>query len=127
MQIKVNAAQCTGCRLCVQICAIEKFSEVNPKKSRLRVDSFFPEPGTYRPVVCTECGACAEACPTGAIQKNAEGILQVVADACTECGACITACPEGVMMQWKQGIPYKCDFCWKCTEVCNTGALIKVL
>jgi formate hydrogenlyase subunit 6/NADH:ubiquinone oxidoreductase subunit I len=22
--------------------------------------------------------------------------------------------------------PIKCDFCWKCTEVCNTGAIVRV-
>ena len=126
MQIKVSPQHCTGCRLCVQVCTIEKFHEVNPKKARLRIEAKFPEPGTYHPTVCTECGICADTCPTEAIIKNENGALHVVEELCTVCGACIDACPENVMMRWKGGIPYKCDFCFMCTEVCNTGSIVKV-
>ena len=40
---------------------------------------------------CLACGACAEACPVGAIS---EGDIYVInADECIECGACAEACP----------------------------------
>lgn len=40
---------------------------------------------------CTDCGACAEVCPTGAIDVNN---VRITSDTlCTWCGACISICP----------------------------------
>lgn len=47
-----------------------------------------------RPVVqagCTDCGACREVCPVGAIEA---GPPARVTDACVHCFACHIACPE---------------------------------
>jgi Fe-S-cluster-containing dehydrogenase component len=126
MKIQVTASACTGCRLCRQVCAIEKLAETNPRRSRLRIDAHFPAPGTYEPIVCNECGDCAEACPGEAIVKNNLGVLYVDGERCDLCGLCVDACTPGVMMRWNDGVPEKCDFCGKCTEVCNTGALVRV-
>lgn len=123
MLLKVNPDHCSGCRLCLQICTMEKFGELNPKKARLKIEAAFPVPGKYRPVVCTGCGICRDICPVEAIVTNDRGALIVDAGKCIECGACIEACPEGVMRQWEGGTPFKCDFCGQCIEVCNTGAL----
>jgi len=124
MKIQVTSSACSGCRLCRQICAIEKFAVENPRRARLRVEARFPSPGTYHPQVCDQCGECAEACPTEAIAKNDAGVYSVDKEQCSLCGACVDACPTGVMM-WpdESEPPYKCDFCLRCVEVCNTGAL----
>ncbi|MCF0233344.1 MAG: 4Fe-4S binding protein [Thermoguttaceae bacterium] len=39
---------------------------------------------------CVACGACAEACPCGAIEIQD---VAVVSDDCAGCGACADACP----------------------------------
>ena len=126
MRIKVNKNNCTGCRLCLQICAIEHFNEINPSKSALRIEAQFPDPGKYRPVVCTQCGKCAEVCPEGAINQNKNGAYIVDNDKCTMCLNCIEACPVGVVFQHPdlQHVII-CDFCMKCTELCNTDAIVK--
>jgi ferredoxin len=41
---------------------------------------------------CIACGACAEACPVGAI-KEGDCKYEINADECIECGACAEACP----------------------------------
>ncbi len=41
--------------------------------------------------LCTECGACVEVCPSGAIK----GPFEVDATTCIKCCACIKQCPEG--------------------------------
>ncbi len=42
---------------------------------------------------CTGCGACAEACPNGAIAPG-NGIAR---DRCRDCGQCAPACPHGAL------------------------------
>ena len=70
MKIAVDAPKCTGCRLCMEICAIEHYHEINPKKAALNITAEFPVPGVYKPKVCIQCGVCAETCPVDAISEQ---------------------------------------------------------
>jgi len=128
MRIKVEKAKCTGCKLCQQICTIEHYHEINPKKAAIRIKAEFPVPGTFTPELCVQCGTCAEACPVEAIERaGSEGAYVIDPEKCTNCGVCIDACPIGVMCSHASApTPIKCDLCLKCTEVCNTGALTVV-
>jgi len=41
---------------------------------------------------CTNCGACEDECPVGAISES-DGKRVIDADTCTDCGACAEVCP----------------------------------
>ena len=51
---------------------------------------------------CTDCGACVEVCPVGAIAL-VDGKARVDEELCTGCGACVDACPEGAIQPVAQG------------------------
>ena len=51
-----------------------------------------------RPDGCTGCGACAGACPTGALTADSrEPRVLFTGVRCTGCGLCASGCPEGVL------------------------------
>ena len=126
MRIAVDFPKCTGCRLCQEICAIEHYHQINPKKAALNIVAEFPSPGVYKPMVCTQCGTCAEVCPVDAIVST-DGVYRINEDDCILCLQCVEACPEQCMRVHSDlQAPTKCDYCMKCTEVCNTGALTQV-
>jgi ferredoxin len=45
------------------------------------------------PEKCTGCGACADECPTDAIEMKDDKAV-VNEDECVDCGACVDVCPS---------------------------------
>jgi ferredoxin len=54
MEMRVNAEQCTGCGVCVEVCPT---GAIHLSKSLAVLDQ----------AVCTQCQACVDVCPAGAI------------------------------------------------------------
>jgi nitroreductase/NAD-dependent dihydropyrimidine dehydrogenase PreA subunit len=53
-------------------------------------------------VACTRDGMCAEVCPTGCIELDAEGLPRQVAEPlCIACGHCAAVCPHGALVNAK--------------------------
>ena len=126
MRIQVEQKECTGCRLCQQICAIAHYNEINPRKAAIAIAAEFPVPGTFHPKLCDQCGTCEEVCPESAISVK-DGAYVIDPELCTDCGICVDECPTGVIYTHADlETPIICDLCLKCTEVCNTGALMVV-
>jgi Fe-S-cluster-containing dehydrogenase component len=88
------------------------------------------------PVVCMHCDAptCAEVCPTDAIKRTADGVVQTARKPrCIACNNCVLACPFGVpKMKSDFELMMKCDMCYDrtsaglrpmCATVCPSGAL----
>lgn len=47
---------------------------------------------------CLSCGACAGACPVGAISEG-DGKFEIDASACISCGACAGTCPASAIAE----------------------------
>lgn len=45
---------------------------------------------------CVSCGACADACPVGAISQG-DSQYVIDAGACLDCGSCADTCPNGAI------------------------------
>lgn len=45
--------------------------------------------------LCTACGQCVGACPSGAIRRDNDGAVSLDKEACVRCGACVGSCPRG--------------------------------
>lgn len=123
MYLEVNAKNCTGCRVCLTVCSLAHFKEVNPRKAALAIESKFPSPGHFEPRVCNQCGVCAGVCPAEAIAEK-DGAYKIDPDKCTGCGECVEACPTKVMFLHNDSpVPIKCDLCRECIPVCGTKVL----
>jgi len=91
---------------------------------------------------CTDCCACAKACPKGLIQfvpqKEVKRVIcsnhdfgkaakSVCAVACVACGICVKSCPfQAIVLKEKLAVvdTAKCNNCGICTEKCPTKAIV---
>jgi Fe-S-cluster-containing hydrogenase component 2 len=113
-------------------CSYENEGVFNPSKSRIKVFVFHQE-GRFVPYTCTQCADawCKSACPTEAIQINADTGAKTVNDAlCVGCKVCTIACPFGtVNYDIDTGKVIKCDLCGgdpACAKACPTQAITYV-
>ena len=122
--LAVKPEECTGCRTCELICALQNYKENNPAKAALRVRGLFPAPGHYELRLCNQCGECAQVCPTGAISQRDDGTYEIDEGECIACNACVDACPNGVMFTHESmQTPIKCVNCGECVTYCPKGVL----
>lgn len=85
--------------------------------------------------LCTQCGACAFACPEGIVMRDGEGfpVLDMSAGSCTFCGACTEACEAGALVAgaafpWRAEVSEAClslggTPCRACEDRCDTDAI----
>jgi len=117
--------RCTGCRACELACSGAHEGFFSPSNARIR--AIREEPAIDIAITCRQCAKppCAAACPTAAIQKRRDGLVEVISSRCIGCGACAEACPFGAIHVFRD-IAIKCDLCGgdpECVKACAPYAL----
>jgi anaerobic dimethyl sulfoxide reductase subunit B (iron-sulfur subunit) len=134
--------RCVKCHACEIACKTWNEVDIGPRwREVVKI-----EEGTYPNVksmnvsmACMHCGdaPCKDACPVGAISKDAEnGVVTVNQNTCIGCGFCTWACPfNAPQLSSTKGKMEKCNFCQTpgmerpmdmpraCEEICPTGAI----
>lgn len=117
-----SGKECIGCLECVRSCALAYQKTDDAEKACLRIERT-AEDG-FSPVVCTQCGKCAEACPAGAITRNPKGVYTINKKVCIGCGKCKLVCPNGVIAKTKDmPAAAKCIACGICVKACPRDVL----
>ncbi len=128
VRLKAVSQNCTGCQICLLACQSSHTGSFGESRARLKVKFEIKndEPRNSRPVVCTLCGKCVEACPNHALKINKSGYLSLYPELCNHCGDCVDACPFDVIWLDENELPVFCDFCQgdpHCVRACPANAL----
>ena len=135
----IDHASCIGCHACTTACKSE--NEVPLGVTRTYVKSVdvgvFPEARrAFQVTRCNQCddAPCTVACPTSAMYRRDDGIVDFDKNACIGCKACIAACPyDAIFINPEDHSAEKCNFCAHrldvglepaCVTVCPTQAIL---
>ncbi|MBM3299060.1 MAG: 4Fe-4S dicluster domain-containing protein [Deltaproteobacteria bacterium] len=116
--ILVDASRCIGCFSCQAACAMEHDLPAGTRTVKVMQLGPFEQgddlTSSFLPTTCFHCEkpACVAACPTGAMQKRADGTVISDGQTCIGCRTCAVACPYGIpVLNPATGKIAKCDGC----------------
>jgi Fe-S-cluster-containing dehydrogenase component/formate-dependent nitrite reductase membrane component NrfD len=135
----LDQTRCIGCHACTTACKSE--NEVPLGVTRTYVKSaevgIFPEARrTFQVTRCNQCtdAPCVAACPTQAMYKREDGIVDFDKEICIGCKACMAACPyDAIFINPEDHSAEKCNMCAHrldvglepaCVTVCPTEAIL---
>lgn len=131
----IDLRKCIGCHACTIACKAEHDIPVGVNRCWVKTVERGTFPDTRRfffPVLCNQCDAapCVRICPTGALFKRRDGIVDLDGEACIGCRACMQACPyDQLFIDPNTRTAEKCNFCANrvenrllpaCVSVCPT-------
>lgn len=138
--IKVlDQSRCIGCHACTTACKAENDVPVGVTRTYVKyVDvGVFPQARrAYQVTRCNQCedAPCVAACPTTAMYRRDDGIVDFDKSICIGCKACIAACPyDAIFINPEDHSAEKCNFCAHrldmglepaCVSVCPVEAIL---
>lgn len=123
--VHFDASACSGCKACQAACKDHNDLPEGILWRRVYEVSgggFRKDGAAWRQDVfawnlslsCNHCEkpVCAEACPTGAMRRRADGVVLLDAEKCMGCRYCEWACPYGApRFDGARGVMTKCTLC----------------
>lgn len=113
----LDQTRCIGCHSCTVACKQENQVPVGVFRTWVK----YVETGTFPDVErhfavlrCNQCTRppCVTICPTGALHKRPDGIVDLDREACVGCKACLQACPfETLHFDDGRRVVSKCHLC----------------
>jgi Fe-S-cluster-containing dehydrogenase component/formate-dependent nitrite reductase membrane component NrfD len=113
----IDLRKCIGCHACTIACKAEHEIPVGVNRCWVKTVETGTFPDTRRlffPVLCNQCtdAPCLRICPTRALFKRRDGIVDLNGDSCIGCRACMEACPyDQLFIDPNTHTAEKCNFC----------------
>jgi Fe-S-cluster-containing dehydrogenase component/formate-dependent nitrite reductase membrane component NrfD len=135
----IDHTRCIGCHACTTACKSENEVPLGVTRTYVKHVDVGEFPQTRRAHQVTRCNQCAHApcviaCPTSAMFKRADGIVDFDKSICIGCKACMAACPyDAIFINPEDHSAEKCNFCAHridmglepaCVVVCPTEAIL---
>ncbi|MBP1744368.1 MAG: [Fe-S]-binding protein [Firmicutes bacterium] len=114
--------KCIGCFTCMLVCSGLNRQNHSISKSAIRIKTSGGLSGKFVANACIACTgerACAESCPTGALDPRPGGGVILDSKKCISCRKCAKACIVGaVYFDELQNTPIICKHCGACARYC---------
>ena len=135
----IDHTRCIGCHACTTACKSENEVPLGVTRTYVKYADVGTFPNARRAFQVTRCNQCetapcAAACPTKAMFRRADGIVDFDKSACIGCKACMAACPyDAIFINPDDHAAEKCNFCAHridgglepaCVVVCPTQAIL---
>src|SRR5438270_1282583 len=135
----IDQTRCIGCHACSTACKSENAVPLGVNRTYVKYVDIgqFPEARrAFQVTRCNQCDhpPCVTACPTSAMYRRPDGIVDFDKNICIGCKACIAACPyDAIFINPEDHSAEKCNFCAHrlevglepaCVVVCPTEAIL---
>lgn len=135
----IDHGKCIGCHACTVACKSENEVPLGSFRTWVKYTEEGEFPSVKRNFAVLRCNQCTDApcmtiCPTSALHKLSNGIVDLEQENCIGCKSCMQACPyDALYINPEQGTAEKCHFCAHrveqdlapaCAVVCPTEAII---